>query len=90
MSAYQVWIKGRDLKSLEEVTAVKVFANANRLRAEAVLEHAQRDFAVLVAALRAAQPDAVFSTEMVMSKKGIQERPITRQPVQVCYMEDAA
>lgn len=87
---YQVWIKGRDPKTLEEVAAVKVYANADRLRAEAVLEHAQRDFAVLVSALRAVQPGAVFSTEIVMPKKGMQERATTRQPLQVCHMEQAA
>lgn len=86
---YQVWIKARDQRTLEEVAAVKVYAHADRLRAENVLEHAQRDFAALVDAMRCAQPGAVFSTEMVMPKKGMQERQITRQPLHVLYMDAA-
>lgn len=62
---YQVWLYARHPKTLETVATVRVYAHDDRLRAEAVLEHAQADFQPLVLEILKAHPGALVNAEMV-------------------------
>lgn len=61
---YEVWLNARHPKTLESVATVRVFAHADRLRAEAVLDHAQKEFGFVVSMLRTWQPGAIVAAEM--------------------------
>jgi len=61
---YEVWLHARHPKTLETVATVRVYAHDDRLRAEAVLEHAQADFQPLVLALLQVHPGALVNAEM--------------------------
>lgn len=64
---YEVWLHARHPKTLESVATARVYVHPDRLRAEGMLENAERNFAPVVASIRTWQPGAVISTEMRMT-----------------------